>query len=537
MNIIEAIKDRNLFGALPEFKNLSTWTAWLVCLKAIFALKMTPEEVEIFRKFTGRVNPPNEPFKEIFLLVGRRGGKSLVAAITCVFLAIFVDWHLGLESGHIMTIAVDREQAQAVFDYIRKILKTPAFEGMVMPGPADQLRLKNNVIISVQTCSYRTLRGFKILAAVCDEIGFYSVEGQNPATEILTGLRPSLGGQLGSKLLCISTGFQKSGPLWEAFRDKYARDDPHTLVWAAGTRDMNPTYPEVSIQEELKVDPVAAPVEYGIGNFFRDNLETYLSSEALAACVVPGRFELRPRPDIQYVAGVDPSGGSPGGDAMTLSIVHREEDRVVQDVLRIKQPGPNGFNPAECVKEFASILRSFDVHEVTGDRYSGEWCSSQFEKEGITYRAAKRTKSDYYLEFLPIVMQGGCELLDHEQQSREFLELQRRPCKVKDTIDHAPNLHDDLANAAAVSIVEASNPYIRDDIVFPDSEPPTSSEEDLEREFIDWLSGNNSKKQTDKKTDAKKEYEDSLREAKEELDKEIYGKEGNNSKAWIKRGW
>ncbi len=38
MNIIDTIKDRNLFGALPEFRDLSTWTAWMVCLKTIFGL-------------------------------------------------------------------------------------------------------------------------------------------------------------------------------------------------------------------------------------------------------------------------------------------------------------------------------------------------------------------------------------------------------------------------------------------------------------------------------------------------------------------
>jgi len=477
-------------------------------------------------------------FNEVFLVVGRRGGKSLVAAVISVFLAIFVDWHLGLEPGHIMTIAVDRKQAQVVFNYIRKILETPAFEGMVAGASAEELRLKNNVIISVQTCSYRTLRGFKILAAVCDEIAFYNVEGQNPAAEILTGLRPSLGGQPGSKLLCISTGYRKLGPLWEAFRDKYGREDPDTLVWAAGTRDMNPTYPEEHIQKALMDDPQAASVEYGIGPFFRPDLETFLAREALAACVVRDRFELEPRPGIQYVAGVDPSGGSPGGDAMTLSIAHLEGDRVVQDAIRVRQPGTTGFDPAACVKEFAALLLRYRIHSVTGDHYAGEWPSSLFLKEGITYNVPRLSKSDYFVEFLPIVMQRGCKLLDNQQQFLEFLSLQRRKGREKDIIDHWPGLHDDVANAAAISIVEAYHPYIRDGFIPPPLPIiPTSPEEDLASECMDWLLGNNAKRQADKKTDDEKEYEEIVREAEEELREEIYGKEGNTSKAWIKRGW
>ena len=42
-NIIEAIKNPKLFGSLPRFKKLETWTAWLVVLKAIFGLPMTAE--------------------------------------------------------------------------------------------------------------------------------------------------------------------------------------------------------------------------------------------------------------------------------------------------------------------------------------------------------------------------------------------------------------------------------------------------------------------------------------------------------------
>ena len=33
--IIDAINNPKLFGSLPRFKKLQTWTAWLVVLKAI----------------------------------------------------------------------------------------------------------------------------------------------------------------------------------------------------------------------------------------------------------------------------------------------------------------------------------------------------------------------------------------------------------------------------------------------------------------------------------------------------------------------
>ena len=56
--IIDAINNPKLFGSLPRFKKLQTWTAWLVVLKAIFGLAMTADDLVIFQRHTGRISPP-----------------------------------------------------------------------------------------------------------------------------------------------------------------------------------------------------------------------------------------------------------------------------------------------------------------------------------------------------------------------------------------------------------------------------------------------------------------------------------------------
>ena len=52
--IIDCIRHRDLFGSLPAFKTVKTWTAWIVWLKAIFALPMDGHELSIYRQCTGR---------------------------------------------------------------------------------------------------------------------------------------------------------------------------------------------------------------------------------------------------------------------------------------------------------------------------------------------------------------------------------------------------------------------------------------------------------------------------------------------------
>jgi hypothetical protein len=41
VTILEALADRNLFGNLPAFRDLETWSAWRAFLASVYALPMT----------------------------------------------------------------------------------------------------------------------------------------------------------------------------------------------------------------------------------------------------------------------------------------------------------------------------------------------------------------------------------------------------------------------------------------------------------------------------------------------------------------
>jgi hypothetical protein len=452
VNIIDACASPALFA--PWFKQPRTWAAWFGFLRALFGLPLDAGQLALFQRCTGRVAAPPGGANEAWLIVGRRGGKSLILALLAVFLACFKDWSRHLapgEHGMIQVIACDRRQARVIFRYTRAMfLCVPALKPLVARIDGEAIELTNGLAIEIMTASFRSVRGYTVIAALLDEIAFWpSDESANPDSEILDAIRPAMATVPGAMLLCASSPYAKRGVLYDAYRENFGRDHAPALVWKADTRTMNPTVPQSVIEKAYERDPASAAAEYGAE--FRSDIETFLSREAVDALTVPGRIELPPNDGTEYVAFVDPSGGS--SDSMTLAIAHRENERSVLDALREVRPP---FSPDSVVEEFALLLKRYRLHEVEGDRYGGEWPRERFNAHGIEYRCAEKPKSDLYRELLPVINSAQCELLDNARLAAQLCSLERRTARGgRDSIDHTPGAHDDLANVAAGALVRA----------------------------------------------------------------------------------
>jgi len=222
------------------------------------------------------------------------------------------------------------------------------------------------------------------------------------------------------------------------------------LVWQAPTQVMNPAVPADIIAEAYAEDEAAAAAEYGAE--FRRDIESFLSKEAIAACVVPDRFELPPIHGQQYIAFIDPSGGS--SDSMTLAIATRDTNRSTLVCVReVKAP----FSPDIAVADFVTALQTYGVRSVTSDRYAGEWPRDRFRRFDIECRPSDKTKSEIYVAFAPLVNACRVELLDLPVLTRQLEHLERRTSRGgKDSIDHPPRGRDDVANAVAGALVNAS---------------------------------------------------------------------------------
>jgi hypothetical protein len=80
----------------------------------------------------------------------------------------------------------------------------------------------------------------------------------------------------------------------------------------------------------------------------------------------------------------------------------------------------------------------------------GDWVGEAFRKRTITVAPSAKPKADIYIEILPMLNAMRCALLDHPRLISQLVGLERRTSRGgRDSIDHAPGGHDDVANATA----------------------------------------------------------------------------------------
>ena len=430
-----------------------SWSTWRGVLKAAFALPLTDGEMQAFRSVTERTDPPTVPVTELWLLLGRRAGKSIVAALITVYLTCVRTYDSAPgERPTFMVIATDRKQGRVVKRYVSGLLHAAApLRDLIANETQDAIELTNGVVIEIATASHRVTRGYTVIGAVCDEMAFWrSEDSATPDREILTALRPGMSTVSGAVLVVLSSVYARRGETWRAYRTHYGRDGDPVLVVKGPTRVFNPTVPQAVIDAAYADDPIAAAAEWG--SEFRTDVEGFVGVETIDAVTVAGRYELPPMPGVAYTAFVDAAGGS-GRDSMTLAVVHVEGDVAVLDLVREVRPP---FSPEAVTTEFADSIRRYGLDVATADRYAGDWPREQFAKHGVTVVACDRSKSELYVDVLPQLNSGKVELLDSERLRHQLLGLERRTGRSgRDSVDHMPGGHDDLVNAAAGALVSA----------------------------------------------------------------------------------
>jgi hypothetical protein len=450
MNIIKAIKDENLFKPFIG-KDLTSWHNWFTALRVLYGLPIEPLKASLIKDCTGRDVKllPKEGFGTALFLVGRRSGKSKIAAVIGAYEAGMSGREKLLSKGEMGVVAIlapTKKQGRIVKNYLRAIFaQTSLLRNEIESETAEGFLLSNGVLVEILVGDFRAVRGYTLLAAIVDEIAFFGLDAESKVrsdTELIRAIQPSLATVQG-KLICIGSPYAKKGWSYQQYKKNWGNNLAKTLVWNCGSRIMNPTLSQDIIDEAMAEDRQSALSEY-MGEF-RDDVVIFLPREIIDAVVIKNRLELLPNQSIIYFAFCDVSGGR--SDDAGIAIGHKNGRKIIVDFQKKYRPP---HSPYQVIGSMCEELRRYNLRKITGDNYSAEFVKQAFESNGIKYEKSELPKSQLYLELLPRLCSGEIELLDDEISVNQLASLERRTRSGgRDIIDHPQGGKDDLANVIA----------------------------------------------------------------------------------------
>jgi hypothetical protein len=382
--IDRALRDKRLLGA--ALGDASSWVTWLAVLRAAFGLQLDDDQQQLFAAVSGGRVPPTKRVRELWAMVGRKGGKSRMAAAIAVYAAVFVKYKLSKgERGMVLVLAMSMDQARVVFDYALAFLSaSDVLRQEIISTTSNEIRLRNGITIATHANSFRSVRGRSLCAAIFDEVAFWRDDTTAiPDRETYTAILPSLLTTNGM-LIDISSAYRRVGLLYTKHRDFFGVDDADTLVVQGGTTAFNLSVDDDRLAAMRAADPTAAASEWD--SEFRDDLSGLFDDAVIDRAIDRNRpLELPPQPGTAYKAFVDPSGGATSGDAYSICIAHKDGERFVIDVVR-GRAGP--FNPQQVTQEYAALCRQYGIGTVTGDKYGKAWVQQAWRDLLGTYLEA-----------------------------------------------------------------------------------------------------------------------------------------------------
>ena len=336
-------------------------------------------------------------FREAWLIIGRRGGKTDAFASTIVAYEATLGGHETAlrprQQGVCFQIAQDLRMARNSLHFIRAVLESsPLLQQEVVQITADRIDLKNNLTIACIPATLKSVRGFASPVSVLDEVGvwYQEAESANPDYEIYRALSP---GQIqfpNRKIVGISTPWNKAGMLFQyyeagtmgwkcqvpALKTQFAE----SLVLSGPTAVMgNPQVKREYLYGEWNRDENA--FEREMLAEFQDSISGFIPTALVNQAVETGVVERPPKPGIAYYAAMDPAFKR---DAFGFTIVHNEGGVIVQDCVRRILPRTGEvLNPEAVLGMLAPLAKAYGCSVIYSDQYQLESLGQLVRRFGL----------------------------------------------------------------------------------------------------------------------------------------------------------
>ena len=146
-------------------------------------------------------------FREVFMVMGRKNGKSLFASAVIAYM----DYLDGEYGAKIYCLAPKLEQAAIVYDnFYRMVKQEPELAAMAIKRRSDIYIEETNCVVKPLAFNAKKSDGFNPHLTVCDEIASWPAEQGLKQYEVM---KSALGARLQPMILSISTaGYINDGP-------------------------------------------------------------------------------------------------------------------------------------------------------------------------------------------------------------------------------------------------------------------------------------------------------------------------------------
>ena len=483
------IKSKYFVQLIPE-------PAQLVALKLIFNQKLDPDkiysvrleskkhkknfalthkymnETQIYEYMTGRTynHATETTYNDISLIIGRRGGKTLIAAVVAIFKMVERNWqplarktrdpsvailsHSTNFSAEVISIIKEICESSPILKHFietKKERHTVSQFYMLVPFIENKKLIYSRVRTIVGTASKKSVRGMAIFCLICDEIAHWNLLENSAESDIqvLRAAAPSLAqfDEVGL-ILKLSSPNIKRGVLHDSYDLWTKKNSPEgVLILKAPSWFWNEIIKEKFYRIENIKDPHGFDCEYRAN--FVDSISNFFDATYVDKCVMAGVTFLTPDPKCGYVACIDQAFL---GDAFAFTLLGWDGLRIKQyDARRWTGSRSKPIKSKEVAKYLRNICKEYGVGKIFADQFSFQPLKEIFEDFDITLECTNfgnEYKKKIYSNLRELIHGQLIDLLDNTQQTKEIKEFQAEKTGSGTVrMSHPPGGNDDMADS------------------------------------------------------------------------------------------
>ena len=366
-------------------------------------------------------------FREVFLVMGRKNGKSLLASAIIAYVK-YLDGEYGAK---IYCLAPKLEQAAIVYDNFYKMVQAePELAELVQKRRSDIYMESTNSLTKPLAFNAKKSDGFNPHLTVCDEIASWPAEQGLKQYEVM---KSALGARLQPMILSISTaGYVNDGPYDELMMRStavlqgsseerrllpilYIIDDVSKWDDIEELKKANPNM-GVSVSEDFFLEEIAiartslskrAEFLTKYCNIKQNSTQAWLPYDVVDA-VSQGSYRLEDFSRHYAVGGIDLSQTTDltaccvviekDGKLYTFAKFFMPENKIDELSERegvpyrlyvsqglIQPSGDNYVQYEDCHKWFMQLLREYKIYvlKVGYDRYTAQYLVQQMARDGF----------------------------------------------------------------------------------------------------------------------------------------------------------